>query len=86
MSEERGGYSIFHGTIADMTYPEVQDAAKLGAIVLWGFGVIEQHGPHLPLATDVYLPSLMLRRVKTLLQENGIFRVITRLPCSFRHR
>jgi creatinine amidohydrolase len=30
----------------------------------------------LPLATDVYLPSLMLRRVKALLQENGIFSVI----------
>src|SRR5271154_130323 len=71
-----GGYSVFQGTIADMTYPEVRDAAELDAIVLWGFGVIEQHGPHLPLATDVYLPSLLLRRVKALLLKEGIPSVI----------
>src|SRR5215472_17419178 len=71
-----GGYSIFEGTMADMTYPEVKDAAELGAAVLWGFGVIEQHGPHLPLATDVYLPSVLLRRVKALLRESGIPSII----------
>ncbi len=71
-----GGYSIFQGTMADMTYPEVKDAAELGSVVLWGFGVIEQHGPHLPLATDVYLPALLLRRVKALLLEQGIPSII----------
>jgi len=75
-NDSGGGYSIFHGTMADMTYPEVRDAAQRGASVLWGFGVIEQHGPHLPLATDVYLPSILLRRVKALLQEQGILSVI----------
>ena len=34
------------------------------AVVLWGLGVIEQHGPHLPLGTDVYMPSELLRRVR----------------------
>jgi len=70
------GYSIFEGTMADMTYPEVRDAAQQGAVVLWGFGVIEQHGPHLPLATDVYLPSILLRGVKALLEKTGISSVI----------
>jgi creatinine amidohydrolase len=69
-------YSVFEGTIADMTYPEVRDAARQGAVVLWGFGVIEQHGPHLPLATDVYLPQLLLRRVKARLGNSGIASVI----------
>jgi creatinine amidohydrolase len=68
----RGGYSIFHGTMADMTYPEVVAAARDGAIVLWGLGVIEQHGPHLPLATDVYLPAVQLRRARELLAERNI--------------
>lgn len=73
------GYSVFHGTMADMTYPEIRDAAKQGAIVLWGLGVIEQHGPHLPLATDIYLPTILLRRVTALLKDRGI-RSVTMPP------
>lgn len=68
----QGGYSIFHGTMADMTYPEVSKAAAGGAVVLWGLGVIEQHGPHLPLATDVYMPAALLRRVRQILAEKGV--------------
>jgi creatinine amidohydrolase len=68
----RGGYSIFHDTMADMTYPEVARAATNGAVVLWGLGVIEQHGPHLPLATDVYMPAALLRRVRQLLAEKNV--------------
>lgn len=67
-----GGYSVFHETMADMTYPEVADAAARGAVVLWGLGVIEQHGPHLPLATDVYMPYALLRRVRQLLAARGV--------------
>lgn len=67
-----GGYSIFHGTIADMTYPEVVKAARDGAVVLWGLGVIEQHGPHLPLATDVYLPYALLRRAREILASMSV--------------
>lgn len=72
MDHADDGYSIFRGTMADMTYPEVSDAARRGAVVLWGLGVIEQHGPHLPLATDVYMPYALLRRVAARLTERGI--------------
>ena len=71
-----GGYSIFHDTMADMTYPEVEQAARDGATLLWGLGVIEQHGPHLPLGTDVYVPSVRLKRVRQLLEEKGISALI----------
>jgi creatinine amidohydrolase len=71
-----GGYSIFHGTMADMTFPEVMQAAADRAVVLWGLGVIEQHGPHLPLGTDVYMPSALLRRVRELLREREVNSVI----------
>jgi creatinine amidohydrolase len=64
-------YSVFAGTMADMTYTEVEAAARAGAIVLWGLGVIEEHGPHLPLGTDVYIPSAVLREVRALLTERG---------------
>ncbi|MBP0491496.1 creatininase family protein [Pararoseomonas indoligenes] len=78
MSADRNGtgYSVFTDTMADMTYPEVAEAAERGAVVLWALGVIEQHGPHLPLATDVYVPMAVLRQAKALLAERGIESII----------
>jgi len=36
-----------------LSWPEVRrQAARPGSTVLWPFGAIEQHGPHLPLGTD----------------------------------
>lgn len=66
------GTSIFQDTLAEMTSPEVESAIRRGAIGLWATGVIEQHGPHLPTGTDVYIPSARLRAVKTLLAAEGI--------------
>jgi len=71
-----GGYSIFKETMADMTFPELARAASERAVVLWGLGVIEQHGPHLPLGTDVYMPSELLRRVRKQLASLGVQSVI----------
>jgi creatinine amidohydrolase len=70
------GDGVFAETIAELTWYEADQAAKSGAIVLWAFGVIEQHGPHLPTGTDVYLPSARLRRVKQVLAERGVASVI----------
>lgn len=70
------GYSVFHDTMADMTYPEIERAARQGAVALWGLGVIEQHGPHLPLATDVYVPMAILRGARRRLAARGIDSVI----------
>ena len=39
--------------LSRMAWPEVERAAGLtGSTVVWPFGAIEQHGPHLPLGTD----------------------------------
>jgi creatinine amidohydrolase len=36
-----------------LSWPELARCAQRpGSTVLWPFGAIEQHGPHLPLATD----------------------------------
>jgi hypothetical protein len=40
--QSEGGYSIFHKIMADMTFPELVQAAADRAVVLWGLGVIEQ--------------------------------------------
>ncbi len=78
MTGDKGanGYSIFQDTMADMTFPQIVQAAQDRAVVLWGLGVIEQHGPHLPLATDVYMPAALLRRVRARLKERGVPSII----------
>ena len=70
------GYSIFTETIADMTWLEVEEAASKGAVMLVPVGVIEQHGPHLPLATDIYAATLMCSLLKGNLGQQGILSVI----------
>ncbi|UCM87720.1 creatininase family protein [Streptomyces marincola] len=66
------GDDILRGTLAELTWPEVARAAREGAVLLWAFGVIEQHGPHLPTGTDVYLPSAWLRAVRRHLADLGV--------------
>ncbi|WUI04184.1 creatininase family protein [Spirillospora sp. NBC_00431] len=63
---------VFAGTLAELTWYEVDEAARAGAVLLWAFGVIEQHGPHLPTGTDVYVPGARLRAVRALLAERGV--------------
>ena len=38
--------------LAEMTWPDVRDAAEAGRVVLQPIAAIEQHGPHLPVDTD----------------------------------
>lgn len=40
----------------EMTWPEVRDAASRGLPAVLAVGSTEQHGPHLPVATDTILP------------------------------
>lgn len=40
------------GQYANMTWPEVVEAAAADRVVLVPVGTVEQHGPHLPLDTD----------------------------------
>jgi len=41
--------------MAEMTWPELRDAVQEGRIAVMPTGIIEQHGPHLPLDTDIFL-------------------------------
>jgi creatinine amidohydrolase len=45
------------GLMEEMTWPEVAAAAKANLPVVLPIGSTEQHGPHLPLGTDCYLPQ-----------------------------
>ncbi len=66
-----GGYSIFNETMVDLNYQQVEEAAKAGAILLWPLGVIEEHGPHLPLGTDIYNSYATMKQVARLLRAKG---------------
>ncbi|RFU22366.1 creatininase family protein [Geodermatophilus marinus] len=67
-----GTVDVFGGTTAELTWYEVERAARRGAVLLWAFGVLEQHGPHLPTGTDVYLPSAHLQEVRAALAGRGV--------------
>lgn len=70
------GYSIFADTIADMTWPEVEEAGKRRAAMLVPVAVIEQHGPHLPLATDTYGAYVLTTCIRRALLDSGIEAVV----------
>jgi creatinine amidohydrolase len=67
-----GGYSIFHETMVDMTWPEVEKAIKAGAIILLPIAVIEEHGPHIGLGADTYFAYLFCRLTRRELESRGI--------------
>ncbi len=43
--------------LAEMTWPEVEEAVRRGAGAVLPVGSTEQHGHHLPLSTDAVLPT-----------------------------
>ncbi|MGE4428258.1 MAG: creatininase [Solirubrobacteraceae bacterium] len=49
--------------MAEMTWPEIDLAARDGAVALWSVGSLEQHGPHLAVSVDHVLPYEITRLV-----------------------
>lgn len=55
--------------MVEMSSPAIAEAAKAGAPVLIPVGVIEEHGPHLGLGSDIYLSIYLARRDTTLVDR-----------------
>lgn len=68
--------SIFHGTMADMTYQEIENLISEEAVILLPIAVIEEHGPHLPLGTDTYLTYSIFKYIQHELNNLNIKSVI----------
>ena len=49
--------------LMDMTWPEVRQAIAENRVLIFCVGTVEQHGPHLPLGVDAYLPMEIAARV-----------------------
>lgn len=50
-------------TVGDLTSPEVTQRLRETSILCLPMGAIEQHGPHLPLNTDVIVAEELTRRI-----------------------
>ena len=64
-------YSIFSETMADMTYQQIEKAAKQKLPILFPIAVIEEHGPHMCLGTDTYLTYNFCKKVRKGLLDMG---------------
>ena len=67
---------MFHDTMVNLKWPEIQELANNDALVLLPLGVLEEHGPHLCLGTDIYTAHLHCLFVKQRLEEKGLSVVI----------
>lgn len=68
--------SVFKGTMAEMSYPQIEAALQQQAVVLLPVSVIEEHGPHLCTGTDMYLTGVVCRKIRDELQQQGKSTVI----------
>lgn len=67
---------IFKDTMVNMKWTDIQDYVHKNALVLLPLGVIEEHGPHLCLGTDIYIAHIQCMFIKDRLKEKGIEAVI----------
>lgn len=68
--------SIFEDTLVTGTWKDVERVAARKCPVLFPLGVIEEHGPHLPLGCDIYWSYCMCKMVKEKLKQQGLETVI----------
>jgi creatinine amidohydrolase len=67
---------IFKDTMVNMKWTDIQNYVDKNAAVLLPLGVIEEHGPHLCLGTDIYIAHAQCIFIKEKLKEKGIESVI----------
>src|SRR5690348_13527751 len=56
----------------EFTWPEIRDAVAENRVCVLPVGTVEQHGPHLPLVTDVLTATEMSRRAVECIPEEAI--------------
>lgn len=62
---------FFAGTMAHMNWEEIREAGEKKLPVLFPLGVIEEHGPHLPLGADILWSNYICKEVKHALARKG---------------
>lgn len=64
-------FDCLYQTMMGMTYEEVEAAVKDNAMVLFPVGVVEAHGPHLPLGTDIFAALNQALEIKRYFELQG---------------
>lgn len=62
---------FFKQTMAYMNWKEIKEAGGKKLPVLFPLGVIEEHGPHLPLGADILWSNFICKEVKNALAQKG---------------
>ena len=62
-----------------LSWPEVKNISKdIRSTIIWPFGAIEQHGPHLPLATDsIFVDEIICEVLKLIPSDTPIKKLPT---------
>jgi len=68
--------SVFTETMVLDNWQAIEQAGRENRKVLFPLGVIEEHGPHIPLGSDILWSCAMCRRVKEQLRAYGCESVI----------
>ena len=63
--------SMFKDTMVNMKWTDVEDYVNKNALVLLPLGVIEEHGPHLCLGTDILIAHIYCLSIKEKLEQEG---------------
>ncbi len=56
----------------EFTWPEIREAAEENRVAVLPVGAVEQHGPHLPLVTDVLIATELSRLAVKRVPEEGV--------------
>jgi len=67
---------MFQNTMVNMKWTDIQNCVDENALVLLPLGVIEEHGPHLCLGTDIYTAHIQSIHVQQRLEQKGLKVVI----------
>lgn len=62
---------FLESTMAYMNWNEIKEAGEKKLPVLFPLGVIEEHGPHLPLGSDILWSNYMCKKVQLALAKKG---------------
>lgn len=68
--------NLMEDTMLEMNWCEVESKARDNALVLFPIGVVEEHGKHLPLGTDIYLAILQAKNMANYMSQNNYACVI----------
>jgi creatinine amidohydrolase len=68
--------NVFKNTMVEMNWPEIEQYANANATVLFPIGVIEEHGPHMCLGTDIYISIALAEMIRDVMNNKGFKAII----------